>query len=143
MGLTRAFGLTLKSLFDQRALGEQTVETTNVVYRQNKRRLPRKNQHSWLAETWLNRMKARGEDVNDQEMRKKALNETFVHACVSPQHCAHSLALSFLYEENPILVKKYPRFLEEYISLIGPVLEAMQKGRANILYSRYNMKKTR
>ncbi len=140
MGFIKAFGLTFKSMFDKAALADQTIATTEVVFQKMKRTMPGDNQHAWLAETWLNRMKARGEEVTNMAMRKRAFDETFVYACVEPQQCFRGLALSFLNEENPIFVKKYPDYWREYTALVYPVMEAIKTDKAKYLYRKYNVK---
>jgi hypothetical protein len=47
----------IKSFFNGEALGYQTIETTEKVFLLVQRKQPNEEQHTWLATTWLGRMK--------------------------------------------------------------------------------------
>jgi len=136
MGIGKFF----KSFVSDEALGEQTVETTVTIFARAQRQQPYEETHAWLASTWLNRMKARGQNINDPDMHMLSFSETYLHACIKPPLCARSLGLYFLYKENPHVLEKYPKFANEYATLMGPVLQAQEDGTIENLYKRYNPK---
>lgn len=133
-------GTLFKSFFNSEALGHQTIDTTVTIYTRAQCQQPDAEPHAWLASTWLNRMKAKGENIDSPEMHMMAFSETFLHACVKPPLCARSLGLFFLYKENPHVLKEHSKFSEEYTQLMGPVIETQESGSIQELYKRYNPK---
>jgi len=136
MGLFDAF----KQVYNQEVLGEQTVEAVVTVFLKAQKARPYEEPHESLASTWLHRMKLMGHDVRQPDIVEIAMRETFLHACIRPPLCARSLGLYFLYKENPQILNKYPKFVEEYNALIGPVLETQENGSILELYSKFNPK---
>ena len=134
------FGKIIKSFFSDEALGDQTIETTETIFLRAQRQEPNEEPHAWLASTWLNRIKARGHNIDDSHIQMLSFGETYLHACIEPPLCARSLGLYFLYKENPHVIAKYPKFAEEYASLMGPVMKAQEEGTIDQLYRRYNPK---
>lgn len=136
MGIGKIF----KQFFSEEALGDQTIETTVAVFLKSQRQQPHDEPHAWLASTWLNRAKTKGHKIDDPNVHMLSFGETYLHACIKPPLCARSLGLYFLYKENPHIIQKYPKFAEEYTSLMGPVLEAQEEGTMDQLYRKYNPK---
>ena len=129
-----------KQIYNEEALGEQTIEAVETVFQKAQKARPYEEPHESLASTWLHRMKLLGHNVNRQDIVMTALGETLLHACIKPPLCARSLGLYFLYKENPHIIAKYPKFAEEYSVLIGPVFHAKESGTMMDLYSKYNPK---
>jgi len=136
MGLGNMF----KQFFNEEALGDQTIETTETIFLKAQRQQPHEEPHAWLASTWLNRAKTKGHNIDNEDVHMMAFSETYIHACIKPPLCARSLGLYFLYKENPQIIVKYPKFAEEYGSLMGPVLQAQEEGIIHDLYEKYNPK---
>ena len=132
------FGKIIKSFYNDEALGDQTIETTETIFLRAQRQQPNEEPHAWLASTWLNRIKAKGQNMNDPDIHMLSFSETYLHACIKPPLCARSLGLYFLYKENPHIIQKYPKFAEGYASLMGPVLRAQEEGTIDQLYRRFN-----
>lgn len=133
-------GKMLKSFYSDEALGDQTIETTETIFLRAQRQQPNEEPHAWLASTWLNRIKAKGQNINDPDIHMLSFGETYLHACIKPPLCARSLGLYFLYKENPHIIQKYPKFADEYASLMGPVLKAQEEGTIDQLYRKFNPK---
>ena len=134
------FGKIIKSFYNDEALGDQTIETTETIFLRAQRQQPNEEPHAWLASTWLNRIKAKRQNINDPDIHMLSFSDTYLHACIKPPLCARSLGLYFLYKENPHIIQKYPKFAEEYTSLMGPVLKAQEEGTIDQLYRRFNPK---
>ncbi len=128
----------IMSFFDGRALGEQTVEAIEVIFKRIQQKKHYENPHSWLASTWLTRMKSRGKNVKNPGMIKLALDETFPFACIEPPLCARALGLFLLQKQNPDIVEEYPEFMEEYNELMAPVWKAKEDGTIDELFEKYN-----
>ena len=133
-------GKMIKSFYSDEALGDQTIETTETIFLRAQRQQPNEEPHAWLASTWLNRIKAKGQNIKDPDIHMLSFGETYLHACIKPPLCARSLGLYFLYKENPHIIQKYPKFADEYESLMGPVLKAQEEGTIDQLYRRFNPK---
>jgi len=134
------FGNFIKSFYNDEALGDSTIETIEIIFLRAQRQQPNEEPHAWLASTWLARIKARGQNINDPDIYMISFFETYLHACIKPPLCARSLGLYFLYKENPHIIAKYPKFANEYASLMGPVLKAQEEGTIDQLYRIYNPK---
>ena len=64
MGILNFF----KSFVNDKALGEETVKTTETIFLRAQRQRPHEEPHEWLASTWLNRAKAKGHKIDDPDM---------------------------------------------------------------------------
>lgn len=133
----------LKQIYNEEVLGEQTIEAVVTIFQKAQKARPNEEPHESLASTWLHRMKALGENVSHQDIILTALGETFLHACIKPPLCARSLGLYFLYKENPQIIARYPKFVEEYNSLMTPILQAQEEGTVMDLYSKCNPRMAR
>jgi len=93
----------LKSLFSTKALVEQTVETQVRIYNKQEELFPGQDPHEYLAQVWLSRMVAHGQDPHNLKLQEVAYRETFLCACVPPPYCARALGHFILWKENPLL----------------------------------------
>lgn len=132
MGIGRFF----KSLTDNRVCGQETVATQERMYEQVRRQAPGKDPHFYLAQVYASRARLHG--VSEQTLQITAFSETFQFACVPAPACARALGLYFVYKERPDIVRAYPEFAAEFGQLIGPVHEAIEKGKGQALYARLN-----
>lgn len=123
----------------EEALGDQIIDTIVSMYEKAQRQQPHEEPHVWLGNVWLGRAGAEhGVDISDPKMLKIALYETYLCSCVEPPIGARALGLYFLFKEHSEIIEKYTKFAKEFDELIGPVIEARDKGTIDELYRRYN-----
>ncbi len=89
-------GKMIKSFYSDEALGDQTIETTEAIFLRAQRQQPNEEPHAWLASTWLNRIKAKGQNINDPDIHMLSFSETHLHASIILPLYASILCLSSL-----------------------------------------------
>lgn len=131
-------GKFIQSIFNTQVLGEETIGKQEEVYQQYRKRFPNKDPHFYLAQVWLSRIAAHGNNPNDPDLQMLSCIETFLCACIPPPQCAKALGLYILYKERPDIIEKHKTFQEEYVRLMQPVFKAQENGTIEELYRRYN-----
>jgi len=69
-------GKFFRSIIDRRFLGQDIVKKQIEIYYQQRNLYPDQPQHIHLAQVWLSRQAAQGENVNAQEMQLLSFTET-------------------------------------------------------------------
>ncbi len=128
----------IKGMFDSSTLGDNIIGKQVEIYEKQESLFPGRDPHTYLAQVWLSRMTAHGNNANDPDLQTLAFTETYSCACVPPPYCARALGLFILYKERPDIIKAYPKFAEEYSKHISPVMESLQNGSIGELYKKYN-----
>lgn len=133
-----SFGSFFKSLTSPEAMGDEIIGTQERLYRELAAKHPDREPHQLLAQVWLGRMAAHGNDVRDELFQQRAFSDTIQCACLPPPKNARALGLWFIYKERPDILERFPKFGREYETLMRPVLAAMKDGMFMELYRRYN-----
>lgn len=132
----------LKGFTSPRAMCEQIIYTIEQTFEETKRLYPHREQHEYLALTWLSRMKAQSiihfRNFDDNAMVSPAFTETYLFACVPSEKCARALGLYILYKERPQWVERYAEFASEFNRIMEPVFKAKDNGTLASLYNKYN-----
>ena len=71
-------------------------------------------------------------------MQIVSFTETMQFACLPYPGNVRALALYIVYKERPDIVRRYPRFSEEFNKLMAPVMAAIGSGSIEDLYHKYN-----
>jgi hypothetical protein len=132
------FGKFLKSFVDPETLGDEIVATQVRVYLHLCATQPKADPHLMLAETWLQRVRLHGNDTRSEQMQILSFSETCQFACLPPPTNARALGLHFVYKERPDIMQRFPKFAREFGEIMAPVMQAINEGRFEELYSKYN-----
>ena len=131
-------GSFLKSLVSPEAMGEEIIALQEKAYGEAQKMYPGADPHVLLAQVWLSRMAARGNNPNDKQLQTVAFSETMQFACVPPPKNVRALGHYFIYKERPEIIERHPRFGAEFAQIMAPVFAAMEKGQMDALYGRFN-----
>lgn len=112
----------IKSIVSAEAMGDEIINVQMHNYNRVIKALPDRDQHEWLAQTWLMRMKARGKDIGTEEMQFLAMTETMQFACLPYPKNIRALGLFFVYKEHPEIIREFEKFGAEYTQLMGPII---------------------
>lgn len=135
MGIVRF----LRSIVNREILGEEIVNQQEKIYRLDKKIFPDADLHDRLVGIWISRTRARHKGIEEEEIEKiVARAETSLFACVPPPGSVRALGLYFIYKERPDIILAYPKFGEEFETLMKPVLIAKEKGSLEQLYKLCN-----
>ena len=127
-------GTFLKSVVNAEAMGDEIIALQERGYPQAARVYPGADPHVLLAQLWLARMAAHGQDPTDKLVQATAFSETMQFACVAPPNNMRALGLYFIYKERPDIIQNYPKFSLEFARLMAPVMN----GSIESLYQRFN-----
>jgi hypothetical protein len=119
-------------------MGEEIIALQERAYGEAQKMYPGADPHVLLAQVWLFRMAARGNNPNDQTLQTVAFSETMRFACVRPPKNVRALGHYFIYKERPEIIERHPRFGAEFAEIMAPVFAAMEKGEGDALYKRFN-----
>ncbi len=119
-------------------LGDECINVQVKMYEKAKESYPEKDLHYHLAQVWLSRAQAIGENPNDLGLQTLAFTETHIFAHIPPPDCARALGLYFISKERPDIMSKYRIYKEEYERLLRPIHEAEKNGTLDKLYRKYN-----
>jgi len=118
MGILRA----LKSIVDSEVMGEEIVKKVIDIFDETVRYSPGDDRHELLAKTYISRLIARGENINEDLIAVQALGQTQVFSMLPEGKDIKALALHMLYQERPDIIESYPKFGQEYQRLMEPVV---------------------
>ena len=123
------FFKTLKSLFDEKELGVQTIQAQVDCFYKAQRIHPDWDIHKILIEIYLTRLMMRGIDINNDWIQLKAVVDTRMFSCLQAPDCASALGLWILYKENSKIIEKYFEFeaeFQKYVEIYSGLVEANQ-----------------
>jgi hypothetical protein len=133
-----SFGTFFKSLVSPEAMGDEIIATQERLYRELAAKHPDREPHQLLAQVWLGRMAAHGNEIRNELFQQRAFSDTIQCACLPPPKNARALGLWFIYKERPDILERFPKFGREYETLMCPVFTAIKDGTFMELYRRYN-----
>ena len=133
-----SLGSFFKSLVSPEAMGDEIIAVQERLYHQPAAKHPDREPHQLLAQVWLGRVAAHGNDVRNELFQQRAFSDTIQCACLPPPKNVRALGLWFIYKERPDILERFPKFSREYETLIGPIFAAMEDGTFMNLYQRYN-----
>lgn len=107
----------LKSLVDSEVMGEEIVDKNVDVYFQAKRMQPSLSSFDWLMATFLGRVQARGNVVNDEVIHHAEYVCNMLKDIPEPNN-ARALGLMLLAQERPDITEQYPKFMSELSQLV-------------------------
>ena len=126
----------LKSIVSAEAMGDEIIKVQLHNYNRVIKALPDKEPHEWLSQTWLMRMKARGNNINTEEMQFNSMTETMQFACLPYPKNIRALALYFVYKEHPEIISEFEKFSNEYTQVMDPIING--EVDIEIEYAKYN-----
>lgn len=128
----------LKSLVDSEVMGEEIILAVERLYRQTKLLSPGDEPYDTLVKTYLARLKARGQNINNEGTIISAQSLCFRFACLREGENARALSLWCLWEERKDIVGSYPKFMQAYETAMYPTAKAEKEGTLRELFSKYN-----
>lgn len=128
-----------KAMTSANATGQYYINTDIEKYNDFQSTAPHAEPHEILASIFLEPLEARGADIlRDVSLQIKAFSETFLFACLPAPLNARVLALQSLYQNQPNVLLKEPKFGIEYQKLMTPIHSAVESGRILEKYSQFN-----
>ena len=131
----------LKSLSDSEVMGEEVIIAIQKLYKQTQDLSPHDEPHESLSKTWLSRARARGIDINTQEVAMGAWSSTQLFSLLPHGANIRAMAIHILFLERPDIQAAYPKFEQEYDHLMKPIMAVLAKGEDEVfeeLYKKYN-----
>jgi hypothetical protein len=91
-----------------------------------RKKYPNKDEHYYLAQTWLMRYKPLLKPPNE-ELVMMAYNETYIFAVLSPPDSIRALALYVVYQECKQYNKSLPiEYDQEFKRIMEPIIEMQE-----------------
>jgi hypothetical protein len=118
MGIFR----TLRGIVNSEVMGEEIVKKIIDVFNETSRYSPGDDRHELLAKTYISRLVARGENINEETIALESLSQTHIFSLLPEGKDIKAMALHILNQERPDIIQAYPKFGLEYMRLMEPVM---------------------
>ncbi len=127
-----------RNLIDRESLAVDVIKKQIDTFYEQQRYFPNDDQHAHLAQVFLSRKSAQGEDISSQYAQNFAFAATFIFACIPPPDCARLLGIALLAEERPDIMRDFPYYKNEFLRGMEPLQKMQDEGRLEQKYKKQN-----
>lgn len=127
--------------FNQAAVAKRILSITSEIYEKVRSERPDKDEHFYLATTWLRRFFSckqayqHGKKLSDEELGNLSWTETINFSILTPPNSVRAMGLYMVYKECP---KEYLKHVKEYNTLMALVTEVKKNGTFMDFYKQMN-----
>lgn len=118
----------LKSIVNAETMGEEIIHHVQKNFDKTKKLSPGDDPHMLLNKTYLSRLRARGEDINSENIIRKSLSDTMLLSCLPEGQDIRGLALTILFKERPDIEQDFPKFRQDFELIMGPFFKRIEEG---------------